>query len=256
MNREGQQKEVNLDPEGESITSLVAAYPNYLYIVRDPKWTLEVYDLSRNILMWKTALGRGGGDAAFYDASSNIVYVTGPSIQAFDNTTGALLWDKAVDSFTSVFEAGVLYDYESVNENDHYRLAAINVENQQELWSQDFTFSPGRRVNNLKIVGDMLVLCGGDLIALDKSDGQQKWKANVGDNFYQCPVEFNSILYEKTGASRTVYAISPDDGAVIGHVTLETPGILDGADAKGGVYALQDGIVFNTKKSVVIYRYR
>lgn len=254
MGKLGEEKVINLDPGGGSITKLVAVYPNYLYVIRDPKWTLEAYDISKNILLWKTIVGRGGADEVFYGSPNNIAYVSGGPVRAFDNSTGALLWEQKGNVWRSAFDAGVLYIFEEMNGDDNYRFAAIDVENQKELWEKDIIIPSSSSVYKLTIIDDLLIASTNDLIAMDKYTGQQVWKTGVGYTFYTSPVEFNGIIYAKAGSNRAVYAISPSDGSVTGYARLENVSLFDGENITDSVYKLEDGIAINTKNAVVIYK--
>lgn len=257
LNKLGQKKVINfkISKDDINILKLVAVYPNYIYVVRGTQRILEAYDISRNVLMWKTVLGPGSSDV-FLDSAKNITYVTSSynAIRALDNSTGTLIWKHEGSVLQGILESGILYVYQELAEQNHYRVAAIDVESQSDLWSKDFTFFSDEGVNKLTVIGNLLLLSGEDLIALNKSGGQQIWRVNVGENFYTSPVEFNKILYAKAGTSRTVYAISPSDGAILGLVKLETVELFDGDDTINGVYVLKDGIVFNTKSSIVFYK--
>lgn len=255
VDRAGTKKEINLDDDVVTVINMPGIYSGYLYILGGSNWTLEAYDISKNTLLWKTQVGRGGADNVFYNSSNDIAYVAGGSISAFNNSKGDLIWEQTGNVLISTFEDGVLYVFEEKNLKDHYQIAAIDVSRRKELWSRDFVFQPADNVNQLTILGDLLVASAGDLIALDKSTGDQIWRVNVGETFYTAPIEFDRNLYGMGGASSTVFAVSPKDGSILGTVNLEEDDIFL-ANSLGRVHKLEDGIVFNTTDAVVIYKGR
>jgi outer membrane protein assembly factor BamB len=256
LDRSGGRQVLNMATHKPSIIRLVAAYPGYLYLIQGPKWTLEAYSLAENRLLWQVVVGRGGADEVFYDPSNNIVYVTGGSVQALDNTSGTVLWKQSRNTLVATFEGGILYAYERLNGASQYQVTALDVADQSEVWTRGFYSGDSEGVNAVKVVGDMLLLCGRDLIALDKGGGKERWTVSVGETFYTCPVQFHGTLYEMNGTSQTVFAVSPQDGAVIGHVRLEEQTVLQGADADAAVHVLRNGILFNTRHTIAIYRDR
>lgn len=255
VNRQGEEGVITLEPNGDSINiiNLASVYADYLYVIRGENWILEAYNIPENRLLWRREVGRGGADEVFFDSHNNIAYITGGSILAVDNTTGTLLWEQEGNTLDSIYESGVLYVYEQLDNDGDYRFVAIDTKNQEQLWSRNVSFSPSNSVNELEIVDNLLVASAGDLIALNKFTGDQVWTANVGESFYTSPVEYDAVLYAKTGSSRAVFAISASDGSTIGFVKLESDYSFD-ADSLGSVYKISDGIVFNGRNAVYIFK--
>ena len=75
---------------------------------------------------------------------------------------------------------------------------------------------------------------------------------SIGEEFSTVPIGFDSVIYVMGDASGTVFAISADDGSVIGTVNLKSDSLFS-ADANAGVNKLDDGILFNTRNEIVIY---
>jgi outer membrane protein assembly factor BamB len=256
LNKFGQVRDISLEPGRGYIIDLAGVYPNYVYAMRG-NWILEAYDIPANRLIWKMPLGRGV-PAVHLDASSNIAdVVTYGSTRAVDNLTGSVLWEREGGALNSAYEDGILYSYRVMNGKDNYRLAAIDLQSQNELWGLDMVFPPAGGVNELTVIGNLLIASGGPgLIALDKSTGEKIWETALGEHIYTSPVEFEGVLYAKDGGSRTVYAISLQDGSILGTANLEPDSMLSLEDTGTGVYRLKDGIVFNTKDAVVIYKHK
>jgi outer membrane protein assembly factor BamB len=252
----GTARQIDLNPEGKTILHLSAANSNYVYIIRGSRWMLEAYDFTRNKLLWTTLVDRGGRDA-FYNKSKDIVYVptSNNSILAVDNSTGELLWKKDGHVWHSVFEEEILYTFEEMDGRNSFRFAAIDVTNQEELWRKDIVLLPTKIVENMAIVNDSLVVgTGAGLLALNKFTGEQIWNILKEDEFDTRVIEFDSLLFVK-GSSRTVYAIDPNDGTVIGSVKLENSSSAQkNYEVYAGVHKLRDGILFYTKQTLIIYK--
>ncbi len=251
VDKNGRNREFALDSGVKNITRLTSVYPDYLYIVGH-SWMFGAYDILNGDLMWETPVGRGGGDEAYYDNPSGLVFVSGGSIRAFDHRTGKLEWIQDRNVISSAFASRVLYEYEKVNRNNNYRVNAVDIGSKNDLWSRDFTFLPATGVNKLAVSENLVLLIGSDIIALDVSTGNQIWKTSTGETFYTSPVYFDGALYIKAGGGN-VYAISPIDGSIIGKVTVQNNDLLSGDDARSGVYKISNGIVFNTRNSIEIY---
>ena len=254
IDRRGNKKEIDVDAEVKQIIRMLGAYSNYIYIVGGPEWTLEAYDISQNKMLWKSRAGRNVGDV-FYDPSNNIAYLTrNDFVRAYDNSSGKVLWEKRdVFGVGTLYESGILYVPVPTNVEDAFRLAAINGASQESLWEKDIPYPADIRASHSTIIDNLLIYRGDGMIAVDKSDGDLVWTTpSVGDEFYDIPVEFDSVIYVKGLDTGAVYAISLNDGTVIGQTRLEDLGPID--VASGGVYALKDGIVFNTKNEIVIYK--
>lgn len=187
------------------------------------------------------------------DTSNNTVYIgTTDSIRAVNNINGEILWEQQKSSLYSTFEAGILYLCDEINDRTILRIFALDVKTQKELWHIDVSsIAP---IYNLTILSDLLIVNGmSGEIALNKTKGNQVWQND--ETFVTKPVELHHIIYAK-GSSHQVYAISPENGDVIGDVKLEdaNPFIQQGYEVVAGVYKIQDGIVFNTEHEVVIYK--
>jgi outer membrane protein assembly factor BamB len=267
IDRQGQQRELKLKPRKAEINilRLEAIYPDYLYVFRGDKWILEAYDITNNVLLWEVYPGR---PAIIYDASTKIAYVIRSDlISAVDNQSGKVLWEQIrrekkllPDNFTlgvlsATLDENVLYIYERTRDRDYYRITAIDVKTQKELWMKDFVFSVTRSITNLTVIDEFLLANGGHgLIALDKHDGEQIWETRgTGEDLSTEPFKFDNIIYVMGGASATVFAISPSDGSIIGMANLEKDNPF-GIGSSKNLYDLKDGILFTTKNSVVIYK--
>ena len=253
VNKLGQKKVIDLGAI-VVIDELISVNGNFLYIIRDQDWNLAVYDISKNLLLWKTAVGRGITDV-FLDPVNGVVYVvTTESVRAFDNSSGTLLWQQERGAWHSVLNNGVLYLCEQTAQNYSYKLSAINVKNQQEIWSKTLSGDIGD-IHSLSVINEMLTVGTIEgLIAIDKLNGNQIWQTAKDDIFYMSPIEFNGIIYAK-GSSRKVYAISPNDGKILGYIQMEADTAFQSKyESLAGVFSLKDGVAFSTNASVFLFK--
>jgi outer membrane protein assembly factor BamB len=267
IDRQGQQRDFNLKPRKAQINviRLAAIYPGYLYVFRGDSWILEAYDISNDVLLWEIYRGR---PAIIYDATTKIAYaIRHDLISAVDNQSGKVLWqqrrqEKRIlpSSFTlgvlgATLDANVLYVYERTKDRDYYRITAIDVKTQKELWIKDFTFSVNRSLTHFAVIDDLLLANGGKgMIALNKFNGEQVWETSeLGEGLVTRPFKVDDVIYAMGVASSTVFAISSYDGSLIGTVNLESDSAF-GVDPSKNLYYLNDGIVFNMRDTVVIYK--
>ena len=251
----GQKKVVNLGVN-VNIDQLISINENFLYVMQDASWNLAVYDLSKNDMLWKIPVGRGITDV-FPDSSTGIVYVvTTKSVSAFDNLSGTLLWQREGGAWHSVLDGGILYLCEPVGQSYSYKLSAINIEDLQEIWNKTFSGDVGD-TQSLGVISQMLIVSTvSGLIAIDSQSGNQIWQTAKDDGFYTPPVEFQGTIYAK-GLSRKIYAISPDDGKILGYVQMETDRAFRSTyETNAGVFLLKDGIAFNTNTAVFLFNAR
>jgi len=252
INKSGQKKIVVT----VNIMQLISVDENFLYVMQGANWDLAVYDISKNALLWKIPIGRGITNVNL-DSSTGVVYVvTTESVSAFDNISGKLLWQQESGAWHSTLNSGILYLCKPIGQSNSYKLSAINVENQQEIWSKTFS---GNIVYTygLIVIDPMLIISTiGGLIAIDTQNGNQIWQTAKDDVFYTSPIEFSGTIYAK-GLSRKIYAISPDDGKILGYIQMETDEIFlptPTDEALAGVFLLKDGIAFNTNAAVFLFK--
>src|SRR5687768_11826684 len=251
MNKLGEKKEINLHSDVKTITRILAVSSNYLFVLGGG-WVVEAYDISNNTMLWRLNVDRGMGKL-FYDPLTNVAYVTtDDSLRAFDNSSGELLWEmKGVSGQGIFFGRGVLYLPAASNLENAFRFTAIDAASQEKLWEEDIVRPPNYKVFEEMIIDNLYITSGNGMLAIDTTNGERVWTTpSVGEELYTVPIKFGEAIYVQ-GETGAVYAISPNDGTVIGYVRLEDIGF---DSAGGGVYALKDGIVFSTRNEIVVYK--
>src|SRR5258706_9788730 len=253
IDKQGNKKEIDVDPDVKTITRILGVYSDYIYVVGGPEWDLEAYDISQNRMLWKSRIGRNVGNV-FYDPIKNIAYLTkGDLVRAYDNSSGKVLWEK-VDIYGqgTLYSSGILYMPVQNNIKNTVRLAAVDGANQETLWEKDVSYPADFKASSATVIDNLLIYRGFGMIAVDKSNGNLVWTTlSVDEEFYDIPVEFDGVIYVKGHGTGAVYAISMKDGTIIGHARLEDIG---GTVISGRIFALKDGIVFNTINEIVIYK--
>lgn len=263
VDKQGNEREIALAPLQETFSSsiniikLISVYPNYLYVIRGSTWNLEAYDISKNTLLWRKQVGRGISDVS-YDSLNQLVYVTvGDVVYVDDSLTGEFIQKMTRRSKEHLVD-GILYSLtylDSSNAETHYEISAVDAATQKTLWQNSFVLPANNRVGDFLTFDNLLIFSGDGMVAFDKSSGEQIWKIDVhtfGEEFYFPPVEFDNVIYAMGNASGTVFAVSKDDGSIIGTANLEQDNFLSASS--GEIFRLKDGILFTTSNSVVIYK--
>lgn len=256
--RQGQRDELLSLDSGDSSVGIIKTpllYQNYAYIIRGPLWTLEAYDISNKVLLWKT----DGIEDAFYDPAMNVAYLITRQgdIQARDNKNGELLWQRSGTVVHGVYAADVLFLYELIKSDGHYEMSAFDVRDQKELWRKNYTNISENDVYKLTVLNQFLITSTrSGLIAFDKHSGVQVWEAKVGEPIETSPIELNGIIYAKGVFDRAIFALSPVDGSIIGVSDLENESIFSGGDIYTGVYKISNGIVFSNRNAIYVYSAR
>ena len=160
IDKDGYRKEISLDlieapvsiiktQDPNNIIKVMSIYTDYIYVVRGSSWILEAYNISKNTIMWKLPVGRGIGNV-LYDSSSDVVYlITDDSIRAFENLSGRLLWEMNGTFGKSAFDSGILYVREASKDQNTYKMVAIDVHSQKELWMKNITIPQNDGVYDL-----------------------------------------------------------------------------------------------------------
>jgi outer membrane protein assembly factor BamB len=89
---------------------------------------------------------------------------------------------------------------------------------------------------------------------MDKSKGNQLWISEI-DEIYAKPVLIGQVIYVKGASTHTVYAISPDDGRIIGKLQLEIVsfGMQMHSKYVQGVQSLGKYLLITTSDTVFAY---
>lgn len=235
----------------------LTAIGNYIYVVRGGFWDLEVYDILENKMIWDVKVGRGGADI-YYEPSLDIVYVvTYSAVSAFQNSTGNLLWEREIKVDFSAYANGMLFLVKDDSVSRKYTILTLDTSTGGEVWRSEYKYSLPIYVEGIGIFQDTLILNAHYLlVAFDASNGLYKWETSENNAvFYTKPVLLRENLYIK-GSNKKVYAVSLNDGEIIGSVQLEpymNIGLMPGYEADSGIYLYRDGIVFKTRDSIVYY---
>ncbi len=257
LDKSGNRKDIEVDEDVKTITEVLEVNSGYIYVIGG-NWNLQAYDYQQNVMLWeKRGLGRGVRDVS-YDPENKLVYVTlDETVYTDDNLTGKTLQEVA-RHFGEHLIDGVLYTLTNTserNEETHYTINAVEVKTQKTLWQNSFDLGLNDHVGSLLTVEDILVFSGDGMVAFNKSSGEQVWKIDVrdfGEGFDAPLVEFDNVIYAMGYASNTVFAVSANDGSIIGTANLEKDGSF--GVLYGEIFRLEDGILFNTSDSIVVYK--
>jgi outer membrane protein assembly factor BamB len=256
VDKSGDRKYINVDEDVKPIIEVSEVNSGYIYVIGG-NWNLQAYDYQQNIMLWEErGLGRGVRDVS-YDPGNKLVYVTlDETVYTDDNLTGKTL-SEAARHYGEHLIDGVLYTLTNTNQNNaetHYEIKALDVKTQEMLWQNSFVLPYNNYRGNLLAVGGGLVFKDDYwMVEFNKLSGEELWKIGFGEAITAPPVEFNNVIYAMGYDSHTVFAISADDGSIIGTANLEKDDFF-AFISYGEVFRIEDGILFNTSDSVVIYK--
>jgi outer membrane protein assembly factor BamB len=204
-------------------TNIITVLSKYAFIVRTPAWRLEAYNLDDGTLAWSDGVGRGIKNIN-YDAMSDTLYVASLNfIRAYDLESGKLHWEISQWASTSIYDSGSLFYYGKADSQGAYFFARYDVSTLNLKWTLNFSPLIQTDVYNLTIADNTLIAgTTYGLIAIDKSKGTQLWNSKI-DEIYTKPIVIDNVIYVKSSASKTVYAISISDGQMLGKLQLEPP---------------------------------
>ena len=103
-----------------------------------------------------------------------VYYLVGYQLVALEATSGKVLWTKKSSPILPAIANGVLY-YE-----DNRTLYALNLSTQSLLWHYD---APNKLTLSPLVATEAVVVgtSAGEICAVDRSNGSQRWRAKVGD---------------------------------------------------------------------------
>lgn len=253
VDNKGSQTFLNLNRELSHNVNLIAVYKNFVYIIRGGGWTLEVYDISKNKLLWKTPTGRGGTQV-FYNETEDIIYAANIySIRAFNNSNGELLWQHDIRINQSAYHNDVLYVCTKLFEGKTYNVTAFDVKAQKILWEFASIAPLGMSIEGCNVFESTLIMnTNNGIYSFDIKDGNNnRWVLGTYV-FDEPPVLFDNIIYVKS-LNKTVYAISLESLDVEGYVQLEPPPTFGAPVEDMKVFVYKDGIAFKTEDKIVFY---
>ena len=161
----------------------------------DDKW-VGAFPLDSDEAGWWFESGEGGLTAPPYSFGSHVVLgFRSGKLSKLVAETGKLDWETTLDTFVS--RPLLLQDNVLIAISSAQVLYAINYETGKVLWRYDAGFPSGLLVSGTgaPIIWQNSVIFGidtGELIAVDKSSGEQLWKVNPA---YQ-PGQFHDVIGE------------------------------------------------------------
>jgi outer membrane protein assembly factor BamB len=184
---------------------------------------VSIHDIHNGKQLWRIAEpGLHSFTVASLSDSKLIVILSG-QIQTYDARTGKRLWsdtDKVWRPSYSVLEDNILYL--STEEG----LGAFSIQENETLWLREDIDASRYPVTKQ---GDTLII-GADFarpVAVNALTGRTVWEATeAATDLYQTPLVMDDIVYIRSLFRNRIYALSLQDGSVIGYLQLGTRHII------------------------------
>ncbi len=239
----------------EGSAELLAWAADYLFVIRRQTWILEVYDVKKLELIWSIYIDRGGIRVHF-DETTGIAYITTLSdIRAINPSTGEIYWTIPKTVIASFYDSGILYFAESIDNESGVRFVAYNVTSKSEEWESERFYQNLVSVNALTTSSEYIIISTQTgLIALDKHNGEPRWKSERTDDYFVSPVQLGDIFYVKAPMERTVFAVSPDKRSV-GYLKYGKPVVFSQSynEYHSGIYTTMNLVIFSSNNMVYAY---
>ncbi len=246
---------INMDPKRDR-ANIIAAYANYVFVVRVPSYILEVYNIKTGAIAWEKLVERGGVNINF-DFDTNTVFITTSRfIGAYHTSDGSMIWEINQIVRTSTLDQGILYYYAiTLEDEDTGHIIAVDSQNSNQLWQVDIPLGNPTAVYNLTVLNNALIASTDlGLLAIDKKDGHSLWQSETNDFFYGKPVLVNNVIYVRGTTSSLVYAISPEDGHYLGYLSLGESSLISLAQREYDlVYATDEALFFPYENTIYSY---
>lgn len=236
---------------------LIAVYSGYAFLRRVPAYTLEVYDLYKEAIIWKFAIGRGNLNIGFIDDKEIVIIASSTFVSAHNISSGQILWKLDDTAQTMTLDKTRVYYFPRVLiDNKGANVSAVDAEQGNLIWDANKTAYSGVIPYSMRIFNEILVL-GTDhgLIAKNIDDGKEIWHSMTDESVYAQPVLIDGILYARGAYTNSIYAISPSDGRQLGYLTLNQDDVLGLVhDESEHLYTTEEMLIFTTQFSIFVYK--
>lgn len=241
--------------DAANIAEIKAFTDKYIFIVKISEGVFA-FDRFTGLLSWQVLIGRGSIDV-FTDTKHKLVYIVhGEYIKAVNETDGSLVWQKAIDSYSSVefYDDFIYYSTEKTEDNSELHLKAIDLNVNDVIW--DFKLT--REIQCARATKDNIIAITEEtIINLDRASGKKIWEYYTSPDIY-CPIIImNKVIYLKDGFSNQLIAISQENGSKLGSMDFEDSSWLGYATPEDNL--LSSTYTFNTlalylKNSIYVYK--
>jgi len=178
---------------------------------------VSVYDIRTGQELWRI-VEPGFHSSAVASLSDSKLYLVLPEeLQAYDARTGRLLWSDTANAWRpsySVLEDNILY----LKSNDG--VGAFSIQEGKTLWLREDIDASRYSVTKQ---GDKLIIGTrfARPVAVNASTGRTGWEAtDAASDLYQTPLVMDDIVYIRGLFRNRIYALSFQDGLVIGYLQL------------------------------------
>jgi outer membrane protein assembly factor BamB len=245
---------IDFDPKRGSV-EIVGAYSHFVVVKRVPPYTLEIYDIESEKMIWEVQIDRGG-ESINFDPVTNTVYITSSRfVGAFDAVDGNSLWKKSTVARTAILDSGVLfYHWENEGGKMGY-ISAIDAQSSNLLWEIEMPFEIQDHIYDLSICDNYLVAnTNFGMIVFDNKDGNELWRFNTTEFHYSNPVCMDKTLYARGYSTSKIFTFSLDGGYYLGVLNLGSPSLFDVSHPEYElVYKSGEFLIFPYENTVYAY---
>lgn len=188
---------------------------------------ISIYDLRTGELLWHIINPEWRTSASVSLNRSELYLILWEEIRAYDVRTDSLLWSDTSNPWRSpysVLEDNILYLKTGEG------LGAFSIQNNKTLWlREDVEASryPVAKQGDKLIVGTQFA----KPVAMSASTGQTTWEAlDVPSDIYQTPLVMGDAVYIRSLFRNRIYALSLQDGSIIGYLQLGPRRIIGAPD--------------------------
>jgi outer membrane protein assembly factor BamB len=236
---------------------LLAVHSGYAFLRRIPAYTLEVYDLAREGIAWKVAIGRGRLNIGFIENKDTAVIASSTFIIAQDIANGQTLWRLDDNAQAMTLDNARVYYFPRVLVGEKgANVSAVGIAQGNLVWDANNTFYSGTTPNTMRVFNKILVL-GTDhgLIAVDINAGKETWRSMTDEFVYAQPVLIDGTLYVRGAYTHSIFAISPNDGHQLGYLIVNQVGVPGLIHVESeNLFAAGDMLVFTSQSTIFAYR--
>lgn len=173
---------------------------------------LQAFNATDGTRLWSVELGTGVGVAAPAGTPERLVVTVGTTAYGVNATNESLAWTTELDAQAST--QPVVTNETAVVTTRDGTVTGLNLTAGDTQWRQ----SIGNRSTGPAMAGDLVVVGGENLTALDASDGTIAWTSEPGTPTAPPTVDGSEVY---AAVNTTAYTVNATTGATVGSTSLD-----------------------------------
>jgi outer membrane protein assembly factor BamB len=178
---------------------------------------ISVYDIRTGELLWRIINPEWRTSASASVNRRELYVLLWGELQAYDVKTGKLLWHDTNSAWRPSFS---VLDDDTLYLKSEEGLGAFSIQENETLWLRediDASRYPVTKQGDRLIIGTHFARP----VAVNASTGRTVWEATeAASDLYQTPLVMDDIVYIRSLFRNRIYALSLQDGSVIGYLQL------------------------------------